>query len=235
MSAPVAGKPAPAPPEPEVLSVQPLGDGLSDADLAFVRNAIRSFYGLDVDLGTPRPLPAAAYYEPRHRYRAERLIEHLAPDPRGARRFVLGLTASDISTTTRSAPDWGVIGLAQLDGSAGVVSTFRCGARVSEDGRRVRLAKVAVHEVGHILGLEHCATAGCLMHDAEGRIATVDAGHDLCPACRAHFGTTRILPAQDVLPWPRPASIVASRPSVGSAVAMMPTKRSLATSAAVSR
>jgi archaemetzincin len=171
-----------------------------------VRQAIRAFYGLNVDVRAARPLPAVAWYEPRRRYRAERLIEKLAPDPRGPSRFVLGLTASDISTSTKSAPDWGIIGLAQLDGTAGIVSTFRCGGHVSSEGRRVRLAKVAVHEVGHILGLSHCEAQGCLMNDAQGRIATVDRAYDLCAACRARLAATRTMPARLVIPWPRPAT-----------------------------
>ena len=47
---------------------------------------------------------------------------------------------------------------------------------------RQRLAKVAVHEAGHTLGLEHCPTRGCLMEDAEGQVATCDREYDFCRA-----------------------------------------------------
>ncbi|MEI6178360.1 MAG: matrixin family metalloprotease, partial [Verrucomicrobiota bacterium] len=39
---------------------------------------------------------------------------------------------------------------------------------------RERLRKVAEHEVGHVMGLDHCPQAGCVMADAEGSISTVD-------------------------------------------------------------
>jgi archaemetzincin len=45
---------------------------------------------------------------------------------RGDARFVLGLTAADISTTKGEIVDWGVMGLGSLDGTAGVISSFRC-------------------------------------------------------------------------------------------------------------
>jgi archaemetzincin len=68
-----------------------------------------------------------------------------------------------------------------------VVST----ARLSEDaallGRTIlgeRLAKESVHELGHVLGLLHCGTPGCVMGRSAG-VRDVDAkGHALCEACR---------------------------------------------------
>jgi archaemetzincin len=62
-----------------------------------------------------------------------------------------------------------------------VVSTFRLG------GRRDRLRKVSLHEIGHLLSLPHCqsGTASCLMQDARGRAATVDRTTEtLCADCR---------------------------------------------------
>jgi archaemetzincin len=48
----------------------------------------------------------------------------------------------------------------------------------------VRLAKVAVHEIEHTLGLPHCPTHGYLMEDAEGKVVTVDRGRDFCARCQ---------------------------------------------------
>ena len=48
-----------------------------------------------------------------------------------------------------------------------------------------RMTTTAVHEAGHVLGLPHCGEARCLMRDAEGTMATVDAGDgSLGPECR---------------------------------------------------
>jgi archaemetzincin len=43
---------------------------------------------------------------------------------------------------------------------------------------------VAVHEIGHTLGLPHCPTRACLMEDAMGKVVTTDRERDFCPKCR---------------------------------------------------
>ncbi len=153
------------------------------------------------------PLPDFAYYAPRRRYRAERLLEHLnrayQDAPRSER--VLGLTSRDISTTKERFHDWGILGLADLGGRAAVVSSFRMRRRASGERALFRMTTTAVHEVGHVLGLEHCDEPRCLMRDAEGTMDTVDAGDGaLGPACRARL--EREAPRSLILTPPRSVS-----------------------------
>lgn len=190
------------------IDLVPLGAELSAADTEAVRVALAEVYGVEVRVRAVAPLPKAAWYAPRKRWRAEALLAYLAalPDVDGHADRILGLTAADISTTKGAIHDWGVLGLGSIDGRSGVLSRFRCDKQGKDPLRaRARLAKVAVHELGHTLGLDHCPHVGCLMEDAEAKVATCDREYDLCARCRGLLAAHGYhLPPSPKLPWPRP-------------------------------
>ena len=186
--------------------VQPLGALLPAADSDLVRRALLAFYRINLEVLPSAALPRSAFYAKRRRYRAEKLLDFLeARRPSDGKR-ILGLTGVDISTTKPPYEDWGILGLATLDGGACVLSSFRCkrGAKNAEHAR-FRLGKTAVHEIGHTFGLPHCTTYGCLMEDAQGKVATTDREYDLCPRCRQRLIANGYeLSASPDVPWPRP-------------------------------
>lgn len=187
-----------------IVYVQPLGAELPAADLKLVERAIRAFYVVEVKVLERVPLPRAAYYRPRNRWRAEKLIAFLERRMPSDGHRIVGLTAADISTTKDPHADWGVLGLATIGGTASVISSFRCKRGVSAERARQRLGKVAVHELGHSLGLDHCATRGCLMEDAGGKAETCDREHDLCVQSRQHLLDRGVALADGAPPWPEP-------------------------------
>lgn len=201
-----AAAPAVAAGPERFLYLQPLGVALPDEEVALVTFALREFYGLAIKVLPRVELPAAAWYAPRRRWRAEKLLDFLALRLPADGDRILGLTAADISTTKGKVHDWGVLGLGGLGGPSGVISSFRCQKRSrGAEHARQRLAKVAVHEIGHTRGLDHCPNRGCLMQDAEGQVVTSDGEYDLCARCRAGVAAAgRPLPATPKIPWPRP-------------------------------
>jgi len=180
--------------------IQPLGPG-SATSAALVGRALSAFYDVNVGVAKVEPLPPFAFYAARGRYRAEKLLDHLAARHEDASR-VLGVTAADISTTKGNVADWGILGLASIDGRACVLSSFRC-RRSARDARHAaeRLGKTSVHELGHTFGLEHCKTHGCLMQDGGGTVLTTDGERDLCADCRARIGARGLLRANARSPW----------------------------------
>lgn len=182
--------------------LQPLGRQLPEPQLQAVAAALDAFYAVRLELRAARELPRSAFYAKRSRYRAERLLDFLVESGSPEARVTLGLTSVDISTTKPPYEDWGILGLATLDGRSAVLSSFRC-RRGARNAAHVsaRLAKTAVHELGHSFGLEHCSSPGCIMHDGEGSVLTTDTEHDLCAETRARLGLAGVLRADAKSPF----------------------------------
>jgi len=183
-----------AAPHRPVVAIQPYGH-VDAAVVDRVRAGVAADYDVDVVVLPARELPAAAYYRPRARYRADALLDDLDREAAGKYTKIVGLTARDISTSTEEHADWGVFGLGDLGGAPCVVSTYRLSrGGASQALVDDRLVKAVGHELGHTFGLDHCSTPGCLMADAEGTIRTVDAGTGrLCAACLARMqGIARV-------------------------------------------
>lgn len=138
-----------------------------------------------------RPLPTEAYYAPRGRYRADKILDYLDSQakslPEGARCDVMvGITTVDISTTKGEHKDWGVLGLGTIGGQSAVVSSFRMRKRATMRQRSKRMVSTVNHEIGHVLGAPHGGAPGCLMNDAKGTVKTIDDEHGLlCEESRA--------------------------------------------------
>src|SRR5690606_36710283 len=109
------------------------------------------------------------------RYRADKIIAEQRAKKPDSIDYVLGYTSKDISTSKKENgqiklpkhkyEDWGVMGLAYVVGNSCVVSSFRL---KHKDSKKYfsRIKKVTVHELGHNLGLPHCANTKCVMTDA---------------------------------------------------------------------
>lgn len=181
---------------PAKLVIQPY-KRIPHADVEVVRRGIAELYNFEIEVLPERELPASAYYTPRNRYRASILLEDLE-SLGGPTTKVIGLTHEDISVTSGEIEDWGIFGFGLVGGKPSVVSGFRL-RRDGEDRAlyEARLRKVANHEVGHTLGLEHCDQESCLMQDAGGKIATIDkmAG-TLCARCVAKLASHSVLRTQ---------------------------------------
>jgi len=188
------------------ICVQPLGT-VEDRVSASVARGVEQAYGMSTRVLPGHALPRAAYYAPRKRYRADRLLDHLAAEvvPDSGCAVVLGVTASDISVTKDEHADWGILGLAYLDSQVAVISTYRARRGVARHRMLERTVKVATHELGHAFGLDHDdSVAGCMMNDAAGTVRTIDREPGPpCPheraALEARLGLT--LPARTTLDW----------------------------------
>ena len=110
------------------------------------------------------PFPDSAYYAPRQRYKADKLVKHLRHLQPSNSELVVGFSSKDISDKVHGYDDFGVMGWTRHSLRSSVVSTHRLAdkSRLQED-----FVKLVLHELGHADGLPHCRESStCYMRDA---------------------------------------------------------------------
>jgi archaemetzincin len=160
------------------LLLLPLGPPFPDPELVeWLGPALEERLRVQARVEKGRPLhPAAA----SGRASADEVLDRLAElrPPVGDRppaEWTLALTAADLHAAGRDF----VFGAAAVGGAWAVVST----ARLSPDPLRARLLKEALHELGHLAALPHCASPICVMTSSAGVDGVDRKGIDFCDAC----------------------------------------------------
>lgn len=137
--------------------------------LAGLTTRLAGTFDAEVRLRPPWFDPEHAFAADRGQYRSTGILEQLLGDPRRAAAAagdrLLAVTGVDLFIPVLTY----VFGEAQLDGPAAVVSLHRLRAELyglpADDLQLAdRLAKEAVHELGHTYGLIHCSDPRCVMH-----------------------------------------------------------------------
>lgn len=169
---------------PITICVQPLAFANQEL-LNHLKKDIQNYYHFNVIILENKELPTEAYYQPRNRYKASKLIWWLWKIKPNNTDYIIGISAKDISTKKGDNPDFGIMGLGFCPGKSSVISTYRI-KTPNQTLLKERLSKIALHEIGHNLGLGHCSiTRDCFMHAAEASIKQIDREKlDLCANCK---------------------------------------------------
>lgn len=169
-----------------LMALLPLGQ-YDPAVLARLAGDLQAVLRADVSVGPPAALPAGAYEPRRGQYRAGELLRLVrARAPREA-DATLGVTEADMYSRNVNF----VFGQADLGGRQGIISVHRLrrpyqGAPPDEARLARRVLTEAMHELGHMLGAEHCPNAHCVMFFSHNLPDTDRKGPLPCPRCR-HF------------------------------------------------
>jgi archaemetzincin len=185
----------------QTMYVQPLGEFTAAEKKLLPQTAdfLAAFYGMPVQ--TLKAIPLDNLPEKAQRVHPQWdvpqvLTHYLLDDVLKSRRpndavAVLGLTASDLWP----GEQWNfVFGQASLTERVGVWSIHRLGEPdKSEEDYRICLRRtlaIAVHETGHMLGIEHCTAYECGMNGSNSLPETDRHPLEFCPECQAKIWWT---------------------------------------------
>ena len=171
-----------------LIDLIPLGR-IDQLAVSIIAANLQAILGLNSDVSAPRPNPEYALLPQRQQFDALKIIKELSRETHGA-PFKLGVTALDICTPILTF----VYGESQLGGKIALISLNRLQGG-SPESVYERAAKIGVHEVGHILGLEHCWEVRCLMHFSRNLEQLDSLPLQFCSACE--FETARRIRALD--------------------------------------
>jgi archaemetzincin len=160
--------------------------------LTALREALEFEFGLSSSIGHFSFSLDSAYDPHRKQYNATRLWRQVLSAREGSLHKLLVITDYDLFIPVLTF----VFGEAQLGGRAGIVSACRLHESFydlppNDDLLFSRLLKETIHEIGHLYGLRHCYTPGCVMGPSTA-IAGVDLKSEkFCIECLQVFARAR--------------------------------------------
>lgn len=147
--------------------------------------ALARTFRLSCHVFTQRHDAAYAFEPTRRQYYSTLVLKALGVAGLDATR-VLAVTELDLFVPILTF----VFGEAQVGGSTALVSLHRLrdefyGLPPNPAALKARLAKEAVHELGHTFGLRHCQEWRCVMASTHAVERLDVKGAEFCPRCRA--------------------------------------------------
>lgn len=136
-------------------------------------------------LPTVLPVPSTAYNASRRQYAATPMRDYLKAQVPTKEAYVIGVTNADLYTKGLNF----VFGEAELPGRAAVMSLARLGPLAPEQTAKRELliargTKIAIHELGHDMGLPHCQTDICVMRFCNTARELDNDGDRFCARCQ---------------------------------------------------
>jgi len=167
-----------------MIHVVAVGDGVDPDRLDALAADLARVFGVSCHVRKGALDASFARDAAREQYHSTAILERLRgldADP-GVR--VLGVTAHDLFVPIFTF----VFGEAQLEGHCAAVSWYRLseehyGLPADEGKLRERLAKEAVHELGHTFGLHHCEDWRCVMASSHSVERLDLKGVEFCEEC----------------------------------------------------
>ena len=165
----------------------PLGD-VPEIVLKVIEDHITGCFKLTTQILPTLEKPEYAIDERRLQYNAGIIIETMEAMHFSNHDKVIGVLNNDLFIPIFTH----VFGEARQGGKCGLVSLYRLaknpdGSTPPKSIIHERVAKVALHELGHLLDLLHCEHKKCLMHFSGGTDEVDEMSLDLCEYCSIYL------------------------------------------------
>lgn len=161
------------------------GSVLSRELIEDLREELPGVFGLDVKLMPDIDIKPFlnSYNEFRGQFLASMIVYRIS-GIRGSLHALLGITDVDLYERGMNF----VFGVAIPPLRGAIISTYRLDPRFygkpfNYEKLRERTLKEAVHELGHVFGLAHCANPRCVMHFSNSIFDTDFKGWRFCEKC----------------------------------------------------
>jgi archaemetzincin len=169
------------------VGVVPLGE-VPEITLQVIADHISGCFRLSAHILPPFELPEDAFDERRLQYNAAIIIEAFESMDFINHDKIIAVSNQDLFIPIFTH----VFGEARQGGKCGLVSLYRLvknpdGSAPSESLICERVAKVALHELGHLLDLLHCEHKKCIMHFSGSLDEVDDILLDLCEYCSIYL------------------------------------------------
>ncbi len=169
------------------IGVLPVGT-VSDLASKVVAAHITSIFTLPTKVLPCLKHPSYAFDKKRSQYDAGAIINFMENSYMGNDEKIICICDLDLFVPIFTH----VFGQARQGGKCAVVSIYRFYAAQSSDpdpGMYERLAKISLHELGHLFDMIHCSDERCLMHYSDS-IETLDnIMMNFCRYCSKAFNT----------------------------------------------
>jgi predicted Zn-dependent protease len=162
-------------------------DRVDAADLAFLTGTLYRAFGVGTEHAGDKPAPSEAELKDG-RLDAAKLLREVAPVRTLPDDKVLYITDAPLALAPGPLGEPPCWGFADFGGDRAVITTSKLPPRgvteASIEAFRRRLAREAIHAVGHTWDLHHCYDARCAMHPSWSQGLPANPEMDLCTFCR---------------------------------------------------